>query len=53
MPTDSTTTRAIALGWELGEQAKPLVAQRWEEAWEKPVRQWRAELGLPLEGVRG
>ncbi|MBF2086637.1 Coq4 family protein [Thermoleptolyngbya sp. C42_A2020_037] len=45
--------RAIALGWELGEQAKPLFAQRWEEAWEKPVRQWRAELGLPLEGVLG
>ncbi|GAB4153174.1 MAG: Coq4 family protein [Cyanobacteria bacterium J069] len=45
--------RAIAFGWDLGLQAKPLFAQRWEDAWEKPVRQWRAELNLPQEGVLG
>lgn len=37
---------AIARGWEMGKIAKPLIAQKWEEAWEKPVSIWRAELNV-------
>ncbi|MBW4562272.1 MAG: ubiquinone biosynthesis protein [Mojavia pulchra JT2-VF2] len=37
---------AIAKGWEMGQTAKPLIAQKWEEAWEKPVAVWRAELNV-------
>jgi hypothetical protein len=29
--------RAIALGLELGCLAPPLLAQRWEEGWERPL----------------
>lgn len=36
----------IALGWQMGKTARPLIAQKWEEAWEKPVAVWRAELNL-------
>jgi ubiquinone biosynthesis protein COQ4 len=39
---------AIALGWEMGQTAKPLIAQKWEQAWDKPVAVWRAELNLQL-----
>jgi ubiquinone biosynthesis protein COQ4 len=31
-------------GWEMGLRAKPFMAQKWEENWEKPVSQWREEL---------
>ncbi len=37
---------AIAHGWQLGKTAKPLIAQKWEEAWEKPVAVWRTELNV-------
>jgi ubiquinone biosynthesis protein COQ4 len=37
---------AIALGWEMGRTAKPLIAQKWEEAWEKPVSVWQTELNV-------
>jgi ubiquinone biosynthesis protein COQ4 len=37
---------AIAKGWEIGQKAKPLIAQKWEEAWEKPVAVWRLELNV-------
>lgn len=37
---------AIAKGWEMGQKAKPLIAQKWEEAWEKPVAVWRLELNV-------
>lgn len=36
----------ISLGWQMGLHAKPLLAQKWEENWEKPLVQWRQELGL-------
>jgi ubiquinone biosynthesis protein COQ4 len=36
----------IAQGWQMGQVAKPLFAQKWEEAWEKPLAQWQAELNL-------
>ena len=38
---------AIAYGLELGASTRsPLLAQRWEEAWERPLAEWREELGL-------
>ena len=36
----------IAQGWEMGKTAKSLFAQKWEEAWDKPLAQWQAELGI-------
>lgn len=36
----------IAHGWQLGQAARPLFAQRWEEGWDKPLDQWRTELQL-------
>jgi ubiquinone biosynthesis protein Coq4 len=39
-------TDQAARGMGMALQAKPLVAQRWEEAWEKPVSQWRQELNI-------
>ena len=41
-------SRAIAHGQRIGLQAKPLVLQRWEEGWEKPLSQWREELAIPM-----
>jgi len=41
-------SRAIAHGNRIGLQAAPLVAQKWEEGWEKPVSQWRSELGVQV-----
>jgi ubiquinone biosynthesis protein COQ4 len=37
---------AIAQGWRMGEKAQALFAQKWEEAWDKPVIQWQAELNI-------
>lgn len=37
---------AIAQGYQMGKIAKPLIAQKWESAWEKPVAQWREELNV-------
>lgn len=37
---------AIAKGWSLGSQAKPLFAQKWEEAWDLPLSQWRKNLNI-------
>jgi ubiquinone biosynthesis protein COQ4 len=38
--------RSIARGWEMGETARSLFAQKWEEGWEKPLAQWRFELNI-------
>jgi ubiquinone biosynthesis protein Coq4 len=38
--------RQMILGWEMGLKAKPLLAQKWEDHWEKPLAQWQAELGI-------
>lgn len=37
---------AIALGFQMGKTAKPLFAEKWEEGWEKPLKQWRQELNI-------
>jgi ubiquinone biosynthesis protein Coq4 len=42
----SQLLNAIAQGWKMGATAKPFIAQKWEEAWEKPVSQWRRELNV-------
>jgi ubiquinone biosynthesis protein Coq4 len=36
----------------MGQRARPLFAQRWEEGWEKPLAQWRQELNLlPVQNL--
>ncbi len=36
----------IVLGYQMGASAKPLLAQKWEEHWDKPLSEWRNELGI-------
>lgn len=36
----------IAVGYRIGSQAKPFLAQKWEEGWEKPLAVWRSQLGV-------
>jgi ubiquinone biosynthesis protein COQ4 len=36
----------IALGYRAGAKAKPFLAQKWEEHWEKPLAEWRSELNV-------
>ncbi len=36
-------------GYDMGIKSKPLLAQKWEEYWEKPLTEWRMKLGV--EGV--
>lgn len=38
----------VAVMYRMGARAKPLLAQKWEQAWEKPLTQWRTELGVEL-----
>lgn len=35
-------------GYRMGSQAKPFLAQKWEEAWEKPLTEWRSQLGIVI-----
>lgn len=37
---------AITQGLQMGKTAQSLFAQKWEEGWEKPLKQWQAELNL-------
>lgn len=34
----------IAVGYRMGAKAKPFLAQKWEEYWDKSLAEWRAEL---------
>lgn len=36
----------MALGYRKGVSAKPFLAQKWEEHWEKSVLDWRKELNI-------
>jgi len=36
----------ISHGYQLGLHAQPLLAQKWEEQWEKPLQQWQQELSI-------
>jgi ubiquinone biosynthesis protein COQ4 len=38
--------QGIQKGWQMGIHAKPFIAQKWEEAWEKPLSQWRTQLNV-------
>jgi ubiquinone biosynthesis protein Coq4 len=38
----------IAVGYRIGSQAKPFLAQKWEQYWEKPIEQWREELNVQV-----
>ncbi|WNZ23104.1 ubiquinone biosynthesis protein [Leptolyngbya sp. NK1-12] len=38
----------IEQGWQMGKNAKQLIAQKWEEEWEKPVSQWQEELKIQI-----
>jgi ubiquinone biosynthesis protein Coq4 len=40
------TMACIHEGWQMGSKAKPLMAQKWEQHWEKSVAQWQAELEI-------
>ncbi|MEB3177240.1 MAG: Coq4 family protein [Synechococcus sp.] len=37
---------AISHGVSIGMEAQPLVGVCWEEGWERPISDWRAELGI-------
>jgi ubiquinone biosynthesis protein COQ4 len=39
-------SHAIGHGQTIARQASCLVVARWEEGWDKPISQWRAELGI-------
>ena len=39
-------TNQAARGMGMAIQMKPLIAQRWEDGWDKTVRQWRKELNI-------
>ncbi|MBF2064882.1 MAG: hypothetical protein IGS39_10750 [Calothrix sp. C42_A2020_038] len=38
----------IAIGYRMGAKAKPFLAQKWEENWEKPLSQVREELNITI-----
>jgi ubiquinone biosynthesis protein Coq4 len=40
------TLEQVAKGLAMGYGAKPLLGQRFEDDWDKPVEEWRRELGL-------
>lgn len=44
--------QVVAHGIAIGHQAHCLVAARWEEGWERPISDWRLELGItdPADG---
>lgn len=39
---------AAAFGLQLGHACEPLLAQRWEEGWERPLEEWRERLGIAV-----
>ena len=36
----------IKRGWQMGQRSKPLFPQKWEQAWDKSLSQWRTELNI-------
>ncbi|WP_088894071.1 Coq4 family protein [Leptolyngbya ohadii] len=42
---------AIAQGYQMGKVAQPLIGQKWETAWDKPVTQWRKQLNVQPVGI--
>jgi ubiquinone biosynthesis protein Coq4 len=41
--------RALARGFEMGLSAQCVIAQKLEQGWERPLLDWRQQLGLPLD----
>ena len=39
-------SQAVAQGGAMARQAQCLAAVRWEEGWDKPIEQWRQQLGI-------
>ena len=39
-------TQQVARGMGMAIQTKPLIAQRWEDGWDKPLHQWREDLNI-------
>lgn len=39
-------SQAVAQGGAIARRAPCLAAVRWEEGWDKPLQQWRQELGI-------
>ena len=46
IPGEVDVGQAVAYGLELGRTCKPLLAQRWEEGWQRPLAEWREQLGI-------
>lgn len=42
----ATLLPTISQGYQRGLRAQPLLSQKWEEQWEKPLQQWQQELGI-------
>jgi ubiquinone biosynthesis protein COQ4 len=42
----NTMLASIGKGYRMGLEAQPLLAQKWEEQWETPLQELRAELGI-------
>ncbi|MCP9815851.1 hypothetical protein KBY76_04110 [Synechococcus sp. GreenBA-s] len=40
---------AVSFGLRLGGVCAPLLAQRWEEGWTRPLTEWRQQLGMAEE----
>jgi ubiquinone biosynthesis protein Coq4 len=38
----------IARGYRMGNRAQPLLAQKWEENWDRPLSEWRSQLDIDL-----
>ncbi|WP_310422013.1 Coq4 family protein [Chamaesiphon sp. VAR_48_metabat_135_sub] len=38
----------ISRGYRMGLQAQPLLAQKWEDNWDKSLSEWRSKLGITL-----
>ncbi|MEO1185657.1 MAG: ubiquinone biosynthesis protein, partial [Cyanobacteria bacterium J06636_27] len=42
----SRVTDQTARGMAMGLEMKPVIAQRFEDGWDKPMQQWRKELNI-------
>ncbi len=47
--TEPDLADAVSFGLRLGGVCAPLLAQRWEEGWLRPLADWRQELGIATE----
>lgn len=43
-----TMLEALSHGYQMGKKAKPFLAQKWEEGWDRPLENWRAELNVEI-----